>query len=91
MQNLYPNHQVDVELSYGDNIVLKDSASDDADGGGATSAEQIAPNLIEFNVLGPAHPSVIDRVIAIALLVGGHKRKRPPVALKHKQSKPRAD
>jgi hypothetical protein len=60
MQNLYLDRQVDVELSAGNNNVLKEPAGDDADGGGVTSAEHIAPNSIGSNVLGQAHPSVVD-------------------------------
>jgi hypothetical protein len=52
MQNLYPDHQVDVELSDGNNSVLKEPAGDDADGRGATSAEHVAPKLIDSNLLG---------------------------------------
>jgi hypothetical protein len=71
MQNLFPDHQVDVELSDGDNNVLKEPASDNADGGGATSAEHIAPNPIGSNMLGQAHPSVVDRVNATTPSTGG--------------------
>jgi hypothetical protein len=71
--------------------VLKEPAGDDAKGGGATSAEHIAPNPINSNMLGQAHPSVIDRVHATVLSANGQKRKRPPPALKRKQSKPTTD
>jgi hypothetical protein len=91
MQNLYPDRQVDVELSDGNDNVLKEPTGDDANDGGATSAEHIAPNPISSNVVGPAHPSVADQVDATAPLVGGQNRKRPPHALKCKQSKTPAD
>jgi hypothetical protein len=71
MQNLYPDHQVDVELSDGNDNVLKEPTGDDADGGGATSAEHIATNLIGSNVLGQAHPSAANRVDATAPSVSG--------------------
>jgi hypothetical protein len=71
--------------------VLKEPVGDDADGGGATSAEHVTPNPINSNLLEQAHPSVIDRVKAIAHLTSGQKRKHPPPALKRKQSKPPAD
>jgi hypothetical protein len=41
--------QVDVELSDSKNNVLKEPVGDDADGGGATSAEHVAPNPIDSN------------------------------------------
>jgi hypothetical protein len=78
-------------LSDGDDNVLKEPTRDDADDRGATSAEHIAPNLIGSNVLGQDHPSVVDRVDATAPLASGQKRKRPPPALKRKQSKTLAD
>jgi hypothetical protein len=78
-------------LSDGDDNVLKDLAGDDTDGRGATSAEHIAPNPIGSNVLGQAHPSVVDRVDATAPSASGQKRKRPPPALMRKQFKPRTD
>jgi hypothetical protein len=51
--------------------VLKEPADDNADGGGATSAEHIAPNLIGSNMLGQAHPLVVDRVNATTPSIGG--------------------
>jgi hypothetical protein len=87
MQNLYLDHQVDVELLDGDDNVLKEPTDDDADDGGATSAEIITPNPISSNMVGQAHPSVADRVDATSPLAGGQKRKRPSSTLKRKQSK----
>jgi hypothetical protein len=52
MHNLYPDCQVDVELSDGDDNVLKEPTGDDTDDGGATSAEHITPNPIGSNVVG---------------------------------------
>jgi hypothetical protein len=71
MHNLYPDRQVDVELSDGDDNVLKEPTGDDADDGGAASAEHIAPNPIGSNVLGQAHPSVVDQVDATTPLARG--------------------
>jgi hypothetical protein len=71
--------------------VLKEPAGDDADGGGATSAEHIAPNPIDSNVMGQAHPSVVDWFNSTTPPAGGQKRKRPLPALKRKQSNPPAD
>jgi hypothetical protein len=50
----------------GDDNVLKKPTGDDTDGGGATSAEHIGSN-----VLGQAHPSVVDRVDATAPSTSG--------------------
>jgi hypothetical protein len=75
-------------VSDDDNNVLKEPAGDDADGGGVTSAEHITPNPIDSNLLGQAHPSVVNQVNATAPSAGGQKRKCPPPALKHKQLKP---
>jgi hypothetical protein len=71
--------------------MLKEPAGDDADGGGATSAKHVAPNPIESNLLGQAHPSVVDRVKATAPSASGQKRKCPPPTLQRKQSKPPAN
>jgi hypothetical protein len=67
--------------------VLKELADDDADGGGATLAEHVAPNSIDSNLLGQGHHSVVDRVKATAPSTSGQKRKHPPPALKRKQPK----
>jgi hypothetical protein len=71
--------------------VLKESADDDADGRGATSAEHVAPNPIDSNLLGKDHPLVVNQVEATTPLAGAQKRKCPPPTLKRKQSKPPAD
>jgi hypothetical protein len=71
--------------------VLKEPAGADADGGGATSVEHVAPNPIDSNFLGQTHPSIVDRVKATAPSADGQKRKRPSPALKRKQPKPPAD
>jgi hypothetical protein len=91
MQNLYPDRQFDVELSDGDDNVLKEPTGDDTDDGGATSVEHMAPNHISSNALGQAHHSIIDGVDATAPSASGQKRKCPPPALKRKQFKTPAD
>jgi hypothetical protein len=75
----------------GDDNVLKEPTGDDSDDGGATSVDHIAPNLIGSNMMGQAHPSAADRVDATAPSASGQKRKRPPSALKRKQSKTPVD
>jgi hypothetical protein len=71
--------------------VLKEPDGDDADGGGATLAEHVAPNPIISNLLEQTHPSVINWVKVIEPSADGQKRKRPPPTLKHKQCKPQAN
>jgi hypothetical protein len=80
-----------LKLSDGNNNVLKELAGDDADGGGATSSEHVAPNPIDSNLLGKTHPSVVDQVKATGPSDGGQNQKCPPPVLKCKQSKPSVD
>jgi hypothetical protein len=51
--------------------VLKELTNDDVDDGGSTSAKHAAPNPIGSNVMGQAHPSVVDRADANAFSAGG--------------------
>jgi hypothetical protein len=60
IQNLYPNHEADIELSDGDNKGRKKPSGNDTEGRGASSVEQIAPNPISSSVLEQVHPSVAD-------------------------------
>jgi hypothetical protein len=71
--------------------VLQEPTGDDADDGGATSAEHIAPNLIRSNMVGQAHPIVANQDDATAPSADGQKRKRPSLAFEHKQCKTQAD
>jgi hypothetical protein len=50
--------------------VLNEPTDYDVDDGGATSAEHIAPNPIESNMVGQAHPLVADQVDATASSAG---------------------
>jgi hypothetical protein len=52
-------------------IMLKEPTADDADDGGAPSAEHIAPNLIGSNMVGKAQPSFANRVDATTPSAGG--------------------
>jgi hypothetical protein len=72
-QGLYPEARVDVEVSSDEDIVLgpkpdvradqkKASTSDDTGDGGVSSAEPIAPNLINSDVLKQFDPSAAVRV-----------------------------
>jgi hypothetical protein len=91
VQDLYPDHQVDVELSDGDNNRRKESAGNDAEDKGAPLAEPTAPNLISSNAAGQTHPSAADRVDTTTASGIGHKRKHALLAYKCKPSKSSAD
>jgi hypothetical protein len=52
IQDLYPNREVDAELSDEDNIRQKKPAGDDAEGKGAPSVEALAPNPIGSSLAG---------------------------------------
>jgi hypothetical protein len=86
-QNLYLDHQADIDLSDGDNDGQKKPAGDDTEGGGASSVEQIATNPIGSSVLGQVPLSATDQVDPTVLSASGQTRKRAPLSLKRKQSK----
>jgi hypothetical protein len=90
-QNLYPDHQIDVELSDRDNNGRTKPSSDDTKGGGASSVEQIAPNPIGSSMLEQVHPSVADQVDTAVPSAIRQKRKHAPLSLKRKQLKPPTD
>jgi hypothetical protein len=52
IQDLYPNREVDAELSDEDNNRQKKPAGDDAEGKGAPSVEALAPNPIGSSLAG---------------------------------------
>jgi hypothetical protein len=58
----------------------KASASDDTEDGGVSSAEPIAPNLINSDVLEQSDPFVVDQVATTVLPTGERGRKCPPPA-----------
>jgi hypothetical protein len=69
-QGFYPKVHIDVEVSSGKDDVSKTDAltdkkkvpdGDDAEDGGASSAEPITPNLIRFDAPEQADPSIADR------------------------------
>jgi hypothetical protein len=91
IQNLYPDHQIDVELSDGDNNGRSKPSSDDTEGGGAPLVEQIIPNPIGSSALEQVHTSVADQVDTTVPSTSKQKRKRTPLSLKRKQPKPPAD
>jgi hypothetical protein len=91
VEDLYPNHQVDVELSDGDNNGRKESASDDTEDKGTPLAKPIAPNSISSGMAGQTHPSTADQVDTTVASGGGHKSKCVMLASKHKPSKSSTD
>jgi hypothetical protein len=58
----------------------KKSAGDDAEDGGVSSAELIAPNPISSGALGQSNPSTATRVAAFVLPSRKRGHKRPPPA-----------
>jgi hypothetical protein len=80
-----------MEVSSGEDDVMKKSGGDDAGDGGASSAEPIAPNPIRSNVPGQTDPSVADQVASTNPPIGGCTCKRPPPIPKQKQIIPSID
>jgi hypothetical protein len=81
---VYPKVAIDVDVSSGEDDVIKKSTGDDAGDEGASSAKTVAPNPIRSDALGQFDPSVIDWVASTAPPVGGRKRKCPPPVPKRK-------
>jgi hypothetical protein len=100
LQGLYPDRHTDVEVSSGNDDVLKIDAldaelrapaSDEAEGEGICSAEPIALGPISSNTLAQANPSIANQVVSIAPSAGGQKRKCPLLIPKHKLTMSSAD
>jgi hypothetical protein len=70
-QDLYPEHQVDVEVSDEDNTGREEPTDNDAKGVGAPSIETLAPNLIESILVELTHPSTTDQTATTAPSSGG--------------------
>jgi hypothetical protein len=99
-QDLYPKADINVEVSSGEDDVpkpdalmtrQKTSAGDDAEDGGASSAEPIAPNPTSSNVLEQTDPFVADRAGSTNPSASERRPKRPLPAPKQKQVLPLAD
>jgi hypothetical protein len=88
---IYLAIDIDVEVSSGEDDVVKKSTGDDARDRGASSAKSIAPNPIRSNVLGQIDRSIVDRAAATDPPIGAHRHKRPPPIPKRKQALPSAD
>jgi hypothetical protein len=63
IQDLYPDSQVDVELSDGDNNNEQNKpAGDEVEDKGAPSTEPIAPNPTDSSVAGDTRPLVFSQI-----------------------------
>jgi hypothetical protein len=91
VQDPYPDRQVNIELSNGDDNGRKEHASDDAEDRGAYLAEPIAPNPISSSVAKQTHPSAAGRVDTTVTSGSGQKKKHLMPPLKHKPSKSLVD
>jgi hypothetical protein len=89
-QDLYPECQVDIEVSYEDNSGQKESVGDDAGGVGAPLVETFAPDPIESSVAEKSLPSTTDQTTTIAPSGSGQKKKCVALGTKCKQDKPPA-
>jgi hypothetical protein len=66
IQDLYPDWEIDVELSDEDNNGHNKSPGDDARGDGAPSVETLAPNPIGSSLAEESHPLAADRTTSTA-------------------------
>jgi hypothetical protein len=89
IRDLYPATLIDVEVSNGEDDVLrpttladklKKPADDDAKDKGVSSAEPIAPNPISSGVSGQSDPFAAARVVTPVLPFGKRGQKHPPSA-----------
>jgi hypothetical protein len=90
-QDLYPDHEVDVERSDEDDIGQKDPAGDDAKGEEAPSVETLSPNPIGSSLAEESCPSAADQTTSTAPLGGGQKKKHIVLGTKRKQDKTAID
>jgi hypothetical protein len=90
-QDLYPDREVDAELSDEDDIGQKEPTGDDAEGEGAPAVETLAPNLIRFSSVGESRPSAADQTTTTTPSGGGQRKKRVALGTKHKEDQPPAD
>jgi hypothetical protein len=87
IQDLYPAHKIDVELSDEDNIGQKEPAGNDAEGGGAPFVETLVPNQIRSSLAEMPHPSTIDDTTFTGPSSGGQKKKCVALGTKPKPDK----
>jgi hypothetical protein len=82
--DLYPPHQVDVDLSDSTGEYQKQTVGDDVEGHGIPLIEPITSNPIGSNMAAPVHPPAVDQPVSAAPLSSGQKRKRIMLASKRK-------
>jgi hypothetical protein len=83
-QDLYPPHQVDVDLSDSTGENQKHPIGDDIQGHGIPLTEPITSNPIGSNMAALVRPPVADQSVSAAPLSGGQKWKRIMLASKCK-------
>jgi hypothetical protein len=83
-QDLYPPHQVDVDLSDSTGEHQKQTAGDDVEGHGILLIEPITSNPFGSNMAALVHPPAVDQPVFAAALSGGQKRKHIMLASKRK-------
>jgi hypothetical protein len=91
IQDLYPEHQVDVEVPNEDNNGWKEHVGDHAGGVGAPLVEAFAVNPIGSSAAETPRPSAADQTIATAPSRSGQEKKHVALGTKRKQDKPLAD
>jgi hypothetical protein len=91
VQDLYPDCQIDVELSDEDINGQEEPAGDDAGGEGAPSVETLAPNPFSSSLAAESCPSTADQTTTTAPSGGGQKKKCIALGTKRKQDKAPAD
>jgi hypothetical protein len=74
-QDLYPPHQVDVDLSDSTGEDRKQTTGDDIEGPGIPLIESITSNPIGSNMAASVCPPAADQPVSAAPLSGGQKRK----------------
>jgi hypothetical protein len=84
MQDLYPDREVDAELSDEDNIGQKEPTGDDAEGEGAPSVDALTPNPIGSSLAGEPHPSTTDQTTTAAPSGVGKRKKHVVLGTKRK-------
>jgi hypothetical protein len=72
-QDIYPPHQVDVDLSDSTGEDRKQTAGDDIEGHGIPLIEPITSNPIGSNMAAPICPPAADQPVFAAPLSGGQK------------------
>jgi hypothetical protein len=91
IQDLYPDREVDAELSDEDNIRRKEPTSDDAEGEGAPSVETLTPNPIGSSVAEESRPLAANWTTIAAPSSIGKRKKRVALGTKCMQDQAPAD